>query len=80
MLRLALTIATVCWLCFTSSACHRSPIVLIPASVDIYGFVEAGEIIWKTPVPARAVIVSEGFLLEYRRLISRVRELERRGP
>jgi hypothetical protein len=66
-------IGIACWLCFTSSACHRSPIVIVPAQVDIYGFIDLGVITWSAPwsitnLPAHGTIVSEGFLLEYRRL------------
>jgi hypothetical protein len=47
--------------------------VLVPAQVDIYGFVDGGVITWSKPwsamlTPEHAIIVSEGLLLEYRRL------------
>jgi hypothetical protein len=72
-------IGIACWLCFISSACHRSPIVLVPAQVDIYGFIDAGVVSWASPwsaanLPAHGVIVSEGFLLEYRRLVQAARK------
>jgi hypothetical protein len=65
-------IAIGCSLCFISS-CHRSPVIIVPAQVDIYGFVDAGVITWSKPwskdnLPEHGTIVSEGLLLEYRRL------------
>lgn len=72
-LRLAITIAIGFWLCFISEACHKSPVIIVPAHVDIYGFIDAGVITWAKPwsitnLPEHGTIVSDGFLLEYRRL------------
>jgi hypothetical protein len=66
-------IVSVCWLCCISSNCHHSPVVVVPAQVDIYGFIDGGAVTWSAPwsatnLPEHGIIVSDGFLLEYRRL------------
>jgi hypothetical protein len=48
-------------------------VVIIPAQVDIYGFIDAGVVTWAKPwsammTPEHGIIVSEGLLLEYRKL------------
>jgi hypothetical protein len=48
-------------------------VVIVPAQVDIYGFIDGGVVTWSAPwsatnLPEHGVIVSDGFLLEYRRL------------
>ncbi len=63
-------------LCFGSSAC-RSKVVVVPAGVDVLGFVQDGAIIAPAPVK-RGVIVTEGFILDYKRLMNENKDLKKK--
>jgi hypothetical protein len=61
-----------------SVSCFRGPrVVIIPAGVDVLGFVQDGAIVPLAGAPPikYGVIVTEGFVLDYRRLL----KLERDG-
>lgn len=57
---------------FFSVSCY-SKIIVVPAGVDILGFVDNGQIVSKTPI-VRGVIVTEGFILDYKRMKNLIKD------
>lgn len=70
------TTLTLCAAFFSSSGCH-SKVVVVPAGVDVLGFVQDGAILSSAPIK-RGVIVTEGFILDYKRLQNENRDLRKK--
>jgi hypothetical protein len=67
---------TLCGACFLAEGC-REKVVVVPAGVDVLGFVTDGVITSAAPIK-QGVIVTQGFILDYKRLQNENKDLRKK--